>query len=283
MPENSRMFWKVRATRAFQAMRWPGRRSSRNVGPFAWLQRDHALGRLVEAGDAVEDGGLAGAVRADDGGDVAAAGLEGEVGDRDEAAEAHGQVLDRQDRVGEPAHQPCPSLTSAPAIAFPLLQDHRRLAGGDEAARAPHHHGHHAEAEDEEAVLVRVEALAEDVLAEFEVAQELRPADERDGGDRDAELRAHAAEHDDREDDRRFEEVEALGLTKPCRTAKNEPAKPPNMAPIAKAVSLVLTVLMPSERQAISSSRSASQARPTGSLRSRRVTKLVISARTRIR
>ena len=52
------------------------------------------------------------------------------------------------------------------------------------------------------------------------------------------------------------------GETKPWRTAKNEPAKPPNMAPMAKAVSLVLVVLMPSERQAISSSRSASQARP---------------------
>ena len=69
---------------------------------------------------------------------------------------------------------------------------------------------------------------------------------------------------------RRFDEGEALGLTKPCRTAKNEPAKPPNMAPSAKAVSLVLVVLMPSERQAISSSRSASQARPTGSRRSRK-------------
>ena len=45
---------------------------------------------------------------------------------------------------------------------------------------------------------------------------------------------------------------------------KNEPAKPPNMAPSAKAVSLVLSVLMPSERQAISSSRRASQARPIG-------------------
>ena len=56
---------------------------------------------------------------------------------------------------------------------------------------------------------------------------------------------------------------------KPCRAAKNEPAKPPNIAPIANAVSLVLVVLMPSERQAISSSRSASQARPTGRWRSR--------------
>jgi hypothetical protein len=44
--------------------------------------------------------------------------------------------------------------------------------------------------------------------------------------------------------------------------AKKDPAKPPNIAPMANAVSLVEVVLMPSERQAISSSRSASQARP---------------------
>ena len=69
---------------------------------------------------------------------------------------------------------------------------------------------------------------------------------------------------------------------KPCRVAKNDPAKPANMAPQAKAVSLVLRVLMPSERQAISSSRSASQARPIGRRRRRAVTVPVISARTRM-
>ena len=73
------------------------------------------------------------------------------------------------------------------------------------------------------------------------------------------------------------------GLMKPWRVAKNAPAKPPNIAPIANAVSLVLVVLMPSERQAISSSRIASQARPTGSRRSRSVTQLVMSASARIR
>ncbi len=49
--------------------------------------------------------------------------------------------------------------------------------------------------------------------------------------------------------------VKDSGEMKPCRAAKNEPAKPANIAPMAKAVSLVLVVLMPSERQAISSSR----------------------------
>ena len=76
--------------------------------------------------------------------------------------------------------------------------------------------------------------------------------------------------------------VKLSGLMKPCRVAKNAPAKPPNMAPMAKAVSLVLVTLMPSARQAISSSRNASQARPIGSRRSRSVTQLVSSASARM-
>src|SRR5262249_61061614 len=65
--------------------------------------------------------------------------------------------------------------------------------------------------------------------------------------------------------------VNESGEMKPCRAAKNDPAKPANIAPMAKAVSLVLVVLMPRERQAISSSRNASQARPTGRRRRRTV------------
>ena len=77
--------------------------------------------------------------------------------------------------------------------------------------------------------------------------------------------------------------VKLSGLMKVWRVAKKEPAMPPNIAPNAKAVSLVLVGLMPSARQAISSSRSASQARPIGSLRMRSVKKLVTSASARIR
>ena len=110
------------------------------------------------------------------------------------------------------------------------------------------------------------------------MAERLEAADHDDGRDRDAELAPHAAEHDDGEDDRQFMKVKISGLMKPWRVAKNEPAKPPNIAPVAKAVSLVMVVLMPSERQAISSSRIASQARPIGSRRSLRVTRLVMSA-----
>ena len=65
--------------------------------------------------------------------------------------------------------------------------------------------------------------------------------------------------------------------------AKKDPAKPPNMAPIANADSFVLVGFIPNERQAISSSRNASHARPTGSFRIRIVNAFVISARIRIR
>src|SRR3979411_2914257 len=44
--------------------------------------------------------------------------------------------------------------------------------------------------------------------------------------------------------------VKDSGLMKPWRVAKNAPAKPPNMAPVANAVSFVVVVLMPSARQA---------------------------------
>src|SRR5262249_57853621 len=85
----------------------------------AELQRDAPLGRLVEPGDAVEDRCLAGAVRADQRGDGTALGGEREIVHGHEAAKAHGQVLDPQDRGDRRAH-PCPSRTSAASIALRL-------------------------------------------------------------------------------------------------------------------------------------------------------------------
>src|SRR5215203_2761510 len=64
------------------------------------LQADETGSRLVEAGDAVEHRGLAGAVRSDERGDVAAPGDERQVVDRDQAAKSHGEVLDPQDGLG---------------------------------------------------------------------------------------------------------------------------------------------------------------------------------------
>jgi hypothetical protein len=80
--------------------------------------------------------------------------------------------------------------------------------------------------------------------------------------------RAHAAEHDDGQDHRRFQEHEGFGRDETLAGGEEGPGKATeHRADGEKAVSLVVTVLMPSERQAISSSRSASQARPIGMAR----------------
>ena len=59
--------------------------------------------------------------------------------------------------------------------------------------------------------------------------------------------------------------VKLSGLINACLVAKNDPAKPPNIAPIANAVSFVFVGFTPRDLQAISSSLNASQALPTGS------------------
>src|SRR5690606_32968287 len=59
---------------------------------------DRPLLRMVEAVDDVEHGGLAGAVRADDGPDLPLADVEGDVGDRLHAAEGQRDVVDDQQR-----------------------------------------------------------------------------------------------------------------------------------------------------------------------------------------
>ena len=73
MPLNSATFWKVRAMP-------PARRLvGRMRGARLALEGDAALLRLIEAVDDVEHRGLAGAVRADDGADLALADVEGDV------------------------------------------------------------------------------------------------------------------------------------------------------------------------------------------------------------
>src|SRR5688572_10499417 len=71
------------------------------VKPFSVRmgEGDHPFRRQVKPGDAVEDGGLAGAVRADQSGDILASGFEGHIVDGDETAKTHGQMLDLEDWV----------------------------------------------------------------------------------------------------------------------------------------------------------------------------------------
>ena len=73
------------------------------------------------------------------------------------------------------------------------------------------------------------------------------------------------------------------GLTNCCVAENIAPATPPNDAPIAKASSLTLRVLMPMAFAAISSSRIASHARPSREFCRRRlmtITPIVISSST---
>ena len=95
----------------------------------AMLQREPALGRLVKAGDAVEHGGLAGAVRPDQRGDGAALHLEGKIIDGDEPAEPHGQMLDAQHgRVRLAAPSAVALFDQIDGDALALLQEYRGRA-----------------------------------------------------------------------------------------------------------------------------------------------------------
>src|SRR5690606_8911810 len=222
----------------------------------AAIQGEAAGARAVEAGEAVEHGGLAGAVGADDGGDGARVGAKREVVDRGHALEAHAQPLDREQwrahegarsgrrSVGSrQASRPCGRQTMISTMAAPN-------ASSRNCANSRPNSG---------------SSVRNSAASTTPTWLPMPPSTTM------ATMVADSTK------------VKLSGLMKPWRVAKKAPAKPPNMAPMAKAVSLVLRGLMPSARQAISSSRSASHARPTGRRRMRRVKKLVTSASARIR
>ena len=74
------------------------------------VQGDPSHGRLVETRQAVEHRGLAGAVGADDGGNFPFSGRERKIVDGHDAAEAHGHVLNGQQRavvLRGAVHRPC--------------------------------------------------------------------------------------------------------------------------------------------------------------------------------
>ena len=278
MPPNRRMFWKVRATFALAAMLVVGHALEQELGAARLAQRDPALARLVEAGDAVEDGGLAGAVRADQRGDVAALGVErhvvhGDAGRRSAWSDARRSGSDRSARMlaRRPSLSRAPRATRSARDRLALVQeDASDCRARHEAARPPDHDHHHGQAEDQHAVAAPGRSPARRPPSERQLAQESRCR--RSSRPRRRRRRSSSPCRRARRSRRSIADSRKMkdsGLTKPWRVAKKEPAKPPNIAPMAKAVSLVLVVLMPSERQAISSSRSASQARPIGSLRSR--------------
>src|SRR6185437_7383259 len=250
---------------------------------IAVVECDPPLARLVEAGDAVEHSGFAGAVRPDQRGDCAARDIEGKIVDGDEPTEAHEQMLDAQHNVVGLRHQPCPSLTCSAEI---VLRSFRKTEGR-RVAISPR---------GRQTMISTMQKPNRSMryLVGSKSAPKISLRKSRSRMISVPPIIATAAMATPTwlpmPPSTTMERIVAdsmnvndSGEMNPCRAAKNEPANPANIAPIANAVSLVLVVLMPSERQAISSSRSASHARPTGSRRKRVVTHAVNSASARIR
>ena len=219
-------------------------------------EREPPLGRLVEAGDAIEDGRLAGAVRADQRGDVAASDRKAEGVHRDEAAEPHREVFDGEQRA-----------RSASSSAVPLLDE---IAGHGSFAPSRKIDGMRVETRPRGFQIIMMTIAAPNSSMRYWVGSKSSPkiafiqsSSRMSSGTPIITAAAMATPSCEPMPPSTTMarivadsmKVKLSGLTNPCRTAKNEPAKPPNIAPSAKAVSLVLVVLMPSERQAISSSR----------------------------
>ena len=131
-------------------------------------------------------------------GDLPGRRVERDVVDGDQAAEAHGQMLDasRGAAIAMPDAAVICFMASGGGLARRMQAD-RRLAVGQQAARPPDHDQHHADAEGEHAVV-------------RELAEQLGQADQHGRRQHDADLAAEAAEHDDRQDHRGFQEDEAL-------------------------------------------------------------------------
>src|SRR6185369_11028545 len=246
-------------------------------------ERNAAFAWLVETGDAIEYGRLSGAVRSYQCGDLTLPSGKREVLHSDKTAKAHGQMLDPKQHVVCFCHQPRPSFTRSLPIAFRSF----RMTEGSRVAIRPR------------GLQIMISTIASPnrsirywVGSNVAPKISLRKSSSRMISVPPIMTMAAIATPiwlpippsttmerivaDSRN-------VNESGEMKPCRAAKNDPAKPANIAPMANAVNLVLVVLMPSERQAISSSRSASHARPTGNRRRRTVTNAVRRASARIR
>ena len=92
MRSNSATFWKVRPM-PICGMAWRGRSRI-----DAALEQDVAAVGRVEAAEAIEERGLAGAVGADQAGDLAGKDVEGDAVERDDAAEADRDVAHAEQR-----------------------------------------------------------------------------------------------------------------------------------------------------------------------------------------
>src|SRR5260370_2807979 len=183
-----------------------------------------AGGRLVETGNGVEYGGVGGGVRTDQGGDLGPFGGKRQIVDRDDATEAHREIIDVKN--GVTAH-PCPSLTRSDEMAWLCS---RNTVG----ARWP--------------ISPRGRKIIKSTIATPNTSMRYcsRP---RNSSKPPIMVSAASATPSCEpippsttiaSTSANSWKVKDSGLIKPCLVAKKAPAKPPNMAPVAKAVSLVV-------------------------------------------
>ena len=197
------------------------------VGPAAGhvpaVEADAAVGGLVEPGEHVEEGGLAGAVRADDRDDRPLRDLE-----------VTSSTATRPPKTFVMFGREQTACRAVPGRSFMRAPPRNRLATaergvaradalgelelasslGDEALGPQHHHDHQQEAEDPERQLGQVEVepdlrriVVEDVRDQVEVDER-----EHDRAEHHALDRAQPAEDDHREDEDRERELELVGV-----------------------------------------------------------------------
>ena len=169
--------------------------------------------RSEVAADQVEDGGLAGAVRADDARDRARFGAEGDPVDRDHPAEGDREPVDGERLAGAgpgekraDVERPCPgrARVDAPEPAFDLA--HHPAGGRDEDDEEQH--------PDEE----------EPVLGEG--GEELRQQHHDEGADDGPEDGSDPADDGDEEEEDRLEERERLGADELRQGGEDRPRDP---------------------------------------------------------
>src|SRR5690606_7889327 len=189
--------------------------------------------RPVKPGQTIEDRRFSCAVRADDRRDLRRHCIEGHVIHRHQAAEAHGEVLDPQQR----------RYRTAIAHAAPPVcgRSARRIVGSRCASKPCGRQ-----------IMISTMAAPKVSMRNSENSRATSGSSVRNAAastmpawlpmpPRTTMARMTADSM----------KLKLSGLMKPWRVAKKAPAKPPNMAPMAKAVSLVLVGLMPSALQAI--------------------------------
>ena len=180
--------------------------------PFAMPKREQAFGRFVEAGNAVEDGGLAGAIRTDQCGDIAAAA----VNDRSSTAMRPPNRMVRWSTRSIGCRFRLPSaVTFLHEIARRRPFFSFRKTVGSRLVTRPRGRqimiSTMAKPNSSMRYCMGSKVRAEKRFQEIEFAQEFDAADDRHGGDSDADLRAQAAKHDDGQNNRRFHERKGFG------------------------------------------------------------------------